>query len=285
MSLDSPAPVDKHHSRGEYPMSSTSVVYTEADRLPDPITVDVVETAENAFRSADTSAVEYPTESVQHQHLRPEDNVADAKPLYPDLPPEHFFNRVAVYPVRKYTAPGRKLIQPGDVKDIIDRYRSGEVDPDTGRMRALNSCCICQGFGMDAFLRKMQSEPDVREYHACAQRVRAEMLADELVEDASKSDNDLLDFVDMHGNPQQRSNTAAVKRSELIVKTKAMVMGQLHREKYAPETLVKQQHLHLHGVPGGNPLEQPLAVADVDNLSIDDLLDRQRALRRLPVPA
>ena len=60
-----------------------------------------------------------------------------------------------------------------------------------------------------------------------------------------------------------------------------MVMGYLNREKYAPELHVKSQHLHLHAQLNQNPLERPLALADVDNLSVEDLLRRQTALRSL----
>lgn len=290
--------------------------YTENDRLPDPLTaehstyppdpspVDTVETvrASASRPEAATGAAltaerrthgQRPTgEDVTHVAARPTvdigeqgiDAVAFTDVPYPELPAEHFFNVVAHYPVHLNNSGNPHQIQPADVKAIIDHYAESDTDADTGRLRTIKSCCDCQGFGWMAFWRRVQENDEVRAYYERAQRARADRLADELIDDASNSDGDLIEYTDLRGSIQQRSNTAAVKRSELVVKTKAMVMGHLNREKYAPELHIKSQHLHLHGQLNQNPLERPLAMADVDNLSVEDLLTRQKALRSLPLP-
>ncbi len=242
----------------------------------------------SSSRGDSPNSAALPTETVQTSVLPRSGDVTNLVSFtdvpYPDLPPEHFFNRVTTYPVAVHDNKREHRIQPADVKTIIDTYSTATPDPDTGRLPTLNYCCNEQGFSRSPFLRRMQEEDEVRAYYERAQRIRADMLADELVEDASDDSNDLIEYKGLGGSDQVRGNSAAVKRDELIIKTKSMVMGHLNRPKYAPETMVKQNHLHLHGGVDRNPLEHPLAIADVDNLNVEDLFERQNALRRLPAP-
>ena len=207
-------------------------------------------------------------------------NQLQETPHYPELPEGHIYNTMVAFPAT--TKPWK--IRPSDCKAISDRYGGGELDPDTGRPRSLRNCCEVQGVDVTAFLELKERYRDISEYHERAGRMRADMLADQILTEAYDRSEDLLEYTEgTKGTKWERTvvraNNAAVRRSELIVKGLQLRAGQLHREKYAPETLVKSAHLHLHGAREGDQGPSVLALDDIDRVSIDDLLRRQSTMR------
>lgn len=193
--------------------------------------------------------------------------------IFPELPDNHFFNTCIEFPKSPYDK-RKNQITPQIVKQIIDDYAKSEINPETNRLFNIREICKIHNTTVTAFLHRVHSFPPVQEYYSQAQKIRADIMGVELIEEAENRENDTITNYNKQGDIRVLTNSSAVRRSELIIKTKNMVMQRLNPAKYAP---AKEQQVHIHGNINN---QQNIAIDSLESLSLDDLLTKKTYLKQ-----
>lgn len=211
-------------------------------------------------------------ENIENKELATIDTV---KLMYPELPDNHFFNETLKFPRSQYDR-GGKFTTPHQIKSIIDYYGISEINPITGRLFTLKECCEKFQLNTSSFLDKVHTYAPVNEYYSHAQVLRADVMQGEMLQEAENRDDDILEYEVKPGIIRKTANSSAVRRSELIIKTKAMVMGHMNRGKYGSEK--QQANIHVHGNINN---QQNISIDALESMSLDDMLTKKTSLSKL----